>query len=407
MHGSNRCHRLAALTLLTVFPLLSVSHSWNEQLSVVGSNGSFTGAAGYPRGYMARTDPGFNGFSMLWQLPSNEAGRTLINSSDLLCHPAQRTQNQTSNYPRLQVAPGSAIAMKYLENGHVSLPSNQIGKPSKAGSIFVFGTTQPKTDETLENVLLWSTDGSGGDKQGRLLASNNFDDDRCYQINSGPISTSRQKQFPDPNPGQPGSYNEQWCETNVILPTDPSIVPPGKTLTIYWIWQWPTLPGRDPGLPSGKDEYYTTCSDLDVRTDETSGPMANKLTQQDPQPNAVPDYKSRSALVSNPKGALFLGASSPSASAATSSAAPANANAAAVTAPPAFSSVTAFTTAAGTTAVMQAANAPPSVSVVTILYTMTLPAAGATDVPMAPGVPLRRHARDVGVDRSDDGDVRR
>ena len=160
----------------------------------------------------------------------------------------------------------------------------------------MFGTSQPNNHESLTQVLQWTADGTGGDQRGNLLAAQNFDDGRCYQINSGNISITRQQQFPDPVPGQLGSVHEQWCETDVAIPTNIAI---GSTCTIYWIWQWPTLPGT-PGLPDGKDEYYTTCSDVDVIAGPIQGAALNPLPQQDPQSAAVPNFQSRKAYKPNP-----------------------------------------------------------------------------------------------------------
>lgn len=292
------------LFVATIARLVS-AHSWIEQMSLIGSNGSYTAAYGYPRGYIARTDPGFNGFSDLWLLPPTDSGRTRINGSDLLCHPAQRTANQTSNYPALTVGPGSSFAMKYFENGHVTLPENQQGKPPMAGTVFVYGTTQPKSDEKIVDVLGWTADGSGGDKRGVLLTAQNFDDGRCYQINGGPISTERQKEFPDPIPGQPGTDHEQWCETDVTLP---STLQTGS-YTLYWVWDWPTAAGKDPTYPTGKDEIYTTCADIRVDAKEPTGPVTNQLTQQDPQMNAVPSYKNRPVVAKVPAALAPVGSS--------------------------------------------------------------------------------------------------
>lgn len=237
----------------------ALAHSWNEQLTVI-ENGLFTGSNGYPRGYVSRSDPGFNDATMTYLLPPLASGRTRVDDSDTVCAPTQQSVNQTDGYPRLRASPGSQIAIKYLENGHVTLPQNQPGKPQGGGTVFVFGTSQPTDDDLLTEVLQWTKDGTGGDERGELLTAQNFDDDRCYQINGGDISVARQEEYPNPTPGQPGSINEQWCETDVLIPGDVSI---NSVYTIYWVWQWPTEPGT-PGLPDGKDEYYTTCSDLDI-----------------------------------------------------------------------------------------------------------------------------------------------
>ncbi|KAH7304406.1 hypothetical protein B0I35DRAFT_454703 [Stachybotrys elegans] len=199
----------------------ALAHSWNEQLSVI-IDGEYSGQNGYPRGYV----------------------------SHLLCSPSQRTSNQAEGYPRLRVSPGSYIAMKYLENG----------KPAGRGKVHVFGTDEPDAQEVLTRVLEWTADGLGGDGRGKLLTIQDFDDGRCYQINGGSISLERQTRYPNPVPGIPNSINEQWCETNVMVPED---LLHGSMYTLYWVWQWPTSPGS-PGLPEGKDEYYTTCSDVDI-----------------------------------------------------------------------------------------------------------------------------------------------
>lgn len=76
------------------------------------------------------------------------------------------------------------------------------------------------------------------------------------------ISLTRQQEFPDPVEGQPGSVHEQWCETDVAIPSDVSI---NSTSTVYWVLQWPRVP-RNTSF-GGKDEYYITCSDIDILAD--------------------------------------------------------------------------------------------------------------------------------------------
>ncbi|KIW79853.1 hypothetical protein Z517_06468 [Fonsecaea pedrosoi CBS 271.37] len=272
-----------------------LAHSWNEQLTVI-ENGFFTGNNGYPRGYVSRSDPGFNDNMMTYLLPPLDSGRTRVDDSDLVCSPTQESANQTDGYPRLSASPGAYVAMKYLENGHVTLPQIQPGKPQGGGTVFVFGTSQPTNNDLLMGVLQWTTDGTGGDGRGKLLTAQNFDDGRCYQINSGSISETRQEEHPNRTPDQPGSVNEQWCETDVLIPPD---LPINSPYTIYWVWQWPTAPGT-PGLPDGKDEYYTTCSDLDIVAGPIRGAASNPLPQQDPQTAAVSEFQSRTAFNINP-----------------------------------------------------------------------------------------------------------
>lgn len=309
-----------ALVAALAFSSTTVAHSWIEQINVIGADGNYTGNAGYPRGYVERGSPGFSDTNMTYLLPPDSAGRIRVNASDLLCMPTQRQANSSSaNFPSLVAQPGNMVAMKYLENGHVSLPDNQVGKPGSGGLVYVYATTNPNENQTLLDTLSWTTNNTL--PQGRLLAIQNFDDGRCYQINSGPISTARQKEFPDPIQGQPGSVHEQWCETDIEVPEDAE----AGSLTVYWVWQWPTLPNMDPGIPDGKDEIYTTCSDFQIVTNSSKA-VANDnaestLMVQDPQMQANKNYAVRAANQTFPTNAMFLGPNndSPTTSTATSS----------------------------------------------------------------------------------------
>jgi hypothetical protein len=143
---------LFAWASMACFLGLGVSHTWNEQLTVI-ENGIFSGNNGYPRGYVSRSHAGFDDNMMTYLLLPLESGRSRVNGSDLLCAPTQRMTNQTVSFPRLQVPPGCFIAMKYLENGHVTLPTIQPGKPKAAGTVYVFGTAEPNDAELLTDVL--------------------------------------------------------------------------------------------------------------------------------------------------------------------------------------------------------------------------------------------------------------
>jgi hypothetical protein len=244
--------------------LASVSaHSWVEQVVNVNDNGSYYGPAGYIRGYVPRDNPSFSDTKLSWLSPQNSQGgsRTRIDNTDILCHPNQQQAVNNKDFPNLKTAPGNTVALRYLENGHVSLPNNQLGKPASAGLVYIYATTNPKPDEKLTNVLNWTMDGNLD--EGRLLNINPYDDGRCYQINdsgNSPISTQRQAEFPNPIAGQPGTNHELWCQNNIKVPDDAA----DNTLTVYWIWQWPTQPNVDPNLPEGKDEIYTSCMDFDL-----------------------------------------------------------------------------------------------------------------------------------------------
>jgi hypothetical protein len=294
---------IAALAIAPV----ALAHTWIEQLRNINDKGEYVGEYGYPRGMVSKTDPGFNGFSMNFEIPgASTPGNVFITNSTLLCHEKQRKQEQSQDkYPRLQTTPSGFIAMRYMENGHVTLPQNQKGKPKKAGTIFVYGTTEPKEDEHLVTVLNWTQDGQGGDKRGKLLATNDFDDGRCYEKNSSPISQERTNSDPNFAMGQavdgaPGNY-PLFCETNVQIPETAEL---GKSYTLYWVWQWNTIPDKDPSYPKGKDEYYTTCIDVDVASQDVA--MAADVEvqfdlgpQQDAMTVAVSDFASRTAIITN------------------------------------------------------------------------------------------------------------
>lgn len=285
------------------------AHSWLEQLQVIDSDGNYTGNPGYPRGYVARGTPGYGDSKMTYLLPALSSNRIKVDNTDMLCMSTQRQVNSnTVQYPSLSAAAGNYVALKYLENGHVSLPQTQVGKPGAGGLVYVYATTKPSPDQKITDVLNWTS--SGDLSTGRLLTIQNFDDGRCYQLNpNSKISVSRQASNPDPSPGQPASKNEQWCETDIQIPSDA----PAGSLALYWVWQWPTLPGMDPGIPYGKDEIYTTCSDVNIvaSSDTKSLSVANtgasKLIVQDPQPGAVVDFKDRAANLTQPSNTMFFG----------------------------------------------------------------------------------------------------
>jgi hypothetical protein len=280
------------------------AHTWIEQMQVIGTNGSYVGDYGYPRGYVARTDAGFDGFSNKWQLPSpdTDTSRTRITDKMLACHPNQRTPNYSQQYPKLSVAPGAYVAMKYLENGHVTQPFIPAGKPEGSGTVWIYGTYEPNDAETLVNVLSWTADGKGGNGKGFLMTAQDYDDGRCYQINQSPTSVNRQMTEGNHAPGQPTSQLEQWCESNLLVPSNSQV---GKTLTVYWVWGWATA-FQTEGDMCGKDEYYTTCSDFDIVNggDDLSKiiatPKVHTIGQQDPQTIAVSNYQSRTAHAPTP-----------------------------------------------------------------------------------------------------------
>ncbi|OAX81690.1 hypothetical protein ACJ72_03968 [Emergomyces africanus] len=252
--------------VLYLFPIVA-GHSWVDELTVIAKNGTFTGAPGYPRGYVSRDKSGFSDLMMQYLLPLPPGSRTnqpppgppKILPTDNICKDTQTKQVQTDGKPRLKAPPGSPIALRYQENGHVTLPSNTPGKPDNRGTVYVYGTTDPKPDDKFISIhKVWNKDGTGGDRRGMLLSVQDYDDGRCYQINDQNISMERQKEFPHTATAPQGQ--NLWCQHDLALPKN---VPEGKPYTLYWVWDWPTIPDEKKGI-AALDEVYTTCIDVDI-----------------------------------------------------------------------------------------------------------------------------------------------
>ncbi|POS80469.1 hypothetical protein DHEL01_v201139 [Diaporthe helianthi] len=259
---------LAAAVVLSGIPA-TIAHSWVEQLNRIAPNGTMIAPEGYQRGYIGRGDPGFRGdvSDDLWQIPPNDrAEGPVIYPTDLLCAPQQKIGTYNNpKYPKLVTAPGDWVAMRHQENGHVTLPATQENKPRNRGTIYIYGTEKPGSNDTLMSIHnVWNADGTGGDGRGRLLATRNYDDGQCYQKNGGDISVSRTKQF---NKAAANPMGEDlWCQSDVQLPSDLTV---GTDYTLYWVWDWPTLSKAnamvgDKGVEVARPETYTSCMDVEI-----------------------------------------------------------------------------------------------------------------------------------------------
>ncbi|KFY26180.1 hypothetical protein V491_01409 [Pseudogymnoascus sp. VKM F-3775] len=236
------------------------AHSWVEQLSVISSEGTFIGTPGYPRGNFLRTAPGFSDSQMVNLIPPNgRAAGNIIFATDLMCGSTQSKGNQTPNSPALIASPGDMIALRYQENGHVTEPFNQPGKPENRGTVYIYGTSEASDSDTLLSIhSVWNSEGTGGDQRGKLLSTQNFDDGQCYQINTSKISEARQENFP--HTADPIMGADLWCQVDITIPS--SIAARG-IYTLYWVWDWPTAVSTV-GQPSGLVEIYTTCIDINL-----------------------------------------------------------------------------------------------------------------------------------------------
>lgn len=219
------------ITALLALACSTSAHSWIEYASKIASNGTLVGALGFPRGYVPRSQAGFTDTipQLLLPVTGSQAysGKEVLNKFPFTDKPA---------HPMLEASPGEHVAIVHLENGHVSLPQNQPNKPKNRGTIFFYGTSQPKAQEQLFDVhLVWNKDGTGGDKRGILLAAKNYDDGQCFQPNTAAITNERVSKY-----GADGAKNTQElpCQSDIKLPSD---LKPGSVYTIYWYWDWPSL----------------------------------------------------------------------------------------------------------------------------------------------------------------------
>ncbi|KAL8673044.1 MAG: hypothetical protein Q9168_002506 [Polycauliona sp. 1 TL-2023] len=377
------------LTMKSSFALVAASlltsvtaHSWIEELDVIAQNGTFVGAPGYPRAFAKRAAGVDPDKAMVHLLPPNgrPTGNKILDS-DPMCMQSQQQPKQSDGSPMLNAAAGDMVALRYQENGHVTLPQNQPGKPPNRGTIYIYGTTDPKPDEKFLSVhKVWNADGTGGDKRGKLLTTQPFDDGQCYQMNGGQISAQRQGEFKHKADQLMGQDN--WCQNDFKIPKD---APSGKPYTVYWVWDWDTAPGT-PGQPQGIIEKYTTCMDISVsqgqgmsQSKAADSGAAKFAVGQDINSAAIPNYVQKLNAGdsiyepgSGPSGPAAAGSSAPSQPSSKPAAAPAPASGMAQSSAPAAAQQTVTVTAQAPPAektVTVTAGAPPMATPATTMIT--------------------------------------
>jgi len=232
------------------------AHTWIEEVRRIASNGTFVGTPGYPRNLIPRSNNDVNGL-MVYELNGPN-----VPKSAPMCKSSQTIGAYTPEFPMLKAAPGDNIAMLYEENGHVTLTDAALGangqptRPSGNGTVFVYGTKNPSNDDSFAAIhKVWNTDGSGGDKRGKLVATRQFDDGQCYQTNQDPYSAYRKSKIP-------GSPQELKCQTDIQLPTEAGT---SGTYTLYWVWEFPALNKETGAIIT--NETYTACLDVGMISD--------------------------------------------------------------------------------------------------------------------------------------------
>ncbi|POS68910.1 hypothetical protein DHEL01_v212696 [Diaporthe helianthi] len=220
------------------------AHTWLESLRLIGANGAFTGAPGFPRGFVSRQDPSFSDDALTYRITDKDAAIPL-------CHSSQQITNGYNNpqFPRLKASAGSFVALKYQENGHVSAPQVPEGRPFRSGNVYVYASTKFRDEEFSGVHGNWTADGSL--KAGRLIGTHFYDDNSCYQ-NQGsggtPINVERK--------ATAGGLESVDCQTDIQLPEDID----SDKLMVYWVWDWTLWPNTD------KEAYeaYTACAEIHI-----------------------------------------------------------------------------------------------------------------------------------------------
>ena len=137
-----------------------------------------------------------------------------------VCKPEQQNPGQRPNFPKLSVNAGDLVEAQYLENGHIwQTLAGKNGPSAQSGTIYWYATQNPDPARTVDDVLKWTTDGSGGDGKGRLLSTSNFDDGICIETGHE-VSTGR--------PGGP-------CKSYFRVPADAE---QGKDIEVIWLWDY-------------------------------------------------------------------------------------------------------------------------------------------------------------------------
>ncbi|KAK4193443.1 hypothetical protein QBC35DRAFT_106444 [Podospora australis] len=243
--------RLAATVL--ALSGTAVAHSWPEETYRIAPNGTILADAnhtGYDRAHIPRGDPRQQDFL----IPPNGREKVIL-PTDKIVRESQYKLDGSSyseKFPKLKVAPGDFVAIRYLENGHVTAPDKANPfKPLNRGTIYLYGTKENDlTNVNLVDVLhTWTADGKGGNGKGKLLATRNYDDGQCHE--------------PAPASGDPegiGAFRKQFiskaeslaCQTDLQLPTD---LKPGDVYTVLWIWDWPDM--SEPGVPVPPATFFS------------------------------------------------------------------------------------------------------------------------------------------------------
>ncbi|KAK3310200.1 uncharacterized protein B0T15DRAFT_488886 [Chaetomium strumarium] len=234
-----RTHGVLATWLL--FWVLSgtvTGHSWPERTVRIAPNGTLIGVPGFDRAHIDRASGPQDDYLIP---PNGRPDGKIIHEDDKLVKPEKMKltdSSYTAQFPMLQVAPGDFVAIQYAENGHVTIADKTTPlKPINRGTVYIYGTYQADlTNVNLMDVhLKWTADGRGGNGNGKLLATRNFDDGQCHEVvpadgDSEGISTYRRLHISE--------TDSVLCQSDFQIPLDAEI---GSILTVIWVWDWPDM----------------------------------------------------------------------------------------------------------------------------------------------------------------------
>jgi hypothetical protein len=244
--------------LLTTLFTSTSGHSWPEALNLINSQGTMYGATGYVRNFVPRNATGFRGDE------NDSFQKTQSVPGAKVCMSRETTQTQSPGYPRLAVTPGAKVALRYAENGHVTI--EQPGRPAAGGPVYIFGTNEGTGNPLITDVMQWNAQGAGGNKGGKLLTTQNFDDGRCYENNPSAKASQRKAAAPLGSDTALPYFSGLPCQNDFMVPTDAKI---GQPYTIYWVWNF-TFPAQ-----FGGTEVFSNCLDLDVQAPQGSNKAAD------------------------------------------------------------------------------------------------------------------------------------
>ncbi|KAK4105738.1 hypothetical protein N658DRAFT_483163 [Parathielavia hyrcaniae] len=253
----DRTHGLVAVWLLAALSGTAEAHSWPEEAVRLAPNGAMVGSPGYDRAHDPNDSAGF-------LVPPNGGSKEITPELKLVRDSQQKLTDASypAQFPMLSVAPGDIVAIKHRENGHVSRADQaNPTKPVNRGTIYLYGTTETDLTNTklMDVHLTWTSDGTGGNGKGKLLATRNYDDGQCHEPipRTGDIEgiVGFRQKFTN--------TEALLCQADLQIPKD---APVGKTLTVIWVWDWPTMNVQGVAVPPAS--YNATSGDTFVDTPE-------------------------------------------------------------------------------------------------------------------------------------------